>query len=73
MNSNRMSPLEIRRKGLEALAQALGPVGMLRFLQQFGNNKGDYTQEREQLLEGITMNDILAKIQENRQNLESDS
>jgi hypothetical protein len=73
MNSNRMSPLEIRRKGLEALAQALGPVGMLRFLQQFGSNKGDYTQEREQLLEGITMNDILAKIQENRQNLEPDS
>jgi hypothetical protein len=68
-----MSPLEIRRKGLEALAQALGPVGMLRFLQQFGSNKGDYTQEREQLLEGITINDIMAKIQENRHNLESDS
>lgn len=45
MNANRMSQLEIRRKGLEALAQALGPVGMVRFLQQFGSNKGDYTKE----------------------------
>ncbi|MBR8838223.1 MAG: hypothetical protein DSM106950_30540 [Stigonema ocellatum SAG 48.90 = DSM 106950] len=73
MNTNRMSPLEIRKRGLEALAQALGPVGMVRFLQQFGGNKGDYTQERDQLLEGITMNDIVAQIQENRERRQSDT
>jgi hypothetical protein len=73
MNTNRMSPLEIRKKGLEALTQALGSVGMLRFLQQFGSNKGNYTQERERLLEGITMNHILAQIQENRQKEEPDT
>jgi hypothetical protein len=73
MNTNRMSPLEIRKKGLEALAQALGPVGMVRFLQQFGANKGDYTQERDRLLEGITMDDILAQIKENRERRQSDT
>ena len=29
------SPDQIRKKGFEALAVALGPVGMVRFLQQF--------------------------------------
>ncbi len=73
MNTHRMSPLEIRKRGLEALAQALGLVGMVRFLQQFGGNKGDYTQEGDRLLEGITMNDILAQIQENRERRQSDT
>jgi hypothetical protein len=73
MNTHRMSPLEIRKKGLEALAQALGPVGMVRFLQQFGINKGDYTEEREKLLEGITMDDILAQVQQNRKKKQSDT
>ncbi len=73
MNTHRMSPLEIRKKGLEALAQALDPVGMVRFLQQFGINKGDYTEEREKLLEGITMDDILAQVQQNREKKQSDT
>jgi hypothetical protein len=46
---------------------------MVRFLQQFGGNKGDYTQERDKLLDGITMNDILAQIQENRERKQSDA
>ncbi|BAZ03381.1 hypothetical protein [Calothrix sp. NIES-3974] len=66
MNTNRMSPLEIRKKGLEALAKALGPVGMVRFLLQFGSNKGNYTEERDQLLEGITMDDVWVQVQQNR-------
>ena len=31
----------------EALAHELGPVGMVRFLQQFETGRGDYTVERE--------------------------
>ncbi len=58
---------------LEALAQALGSVGMVRFLQQFDGNKGDYTQERDKLLNRITMDDILAQIQENRERKQSDA
>jgi hypothetical protein len=33
---------EIRRRGLEALAEALGPVDAVRFLQSFDLGKGDY-------------------------------
>lgn len=38
---------DIRRVGLDALARALGPVGMTRFLQQFETGRGDYTAERQ--------------------------
>ena len=38
---------EIRREGLKVLAEKLGPVGMVRFLQQYETGHGDYTAERE--------------------------
>lgn len=41
---------EIRRRGLDALARELGPVGMVRFLQQFETGSGDYTAERAGIL-----------------------
>ncbi|MDF2439946.1 MAG: hypothetical protein JWN98_930 [Abditibacteriota bacterium] len=50
MTTKPQSLEEIRRNGLDALAQALGPLGMVRFLQQFETGRGDYTQERHQWL-----------------------
>jgi hypothetical protein len=40
--------MEIRKIGLQALKEALGPVGMVRFIQQYGNGYGDYTKEKYQ-------------------------
>jgi hypothetical protein len=37
---------EIRVKGLKALADELGPVGLVRFLQQTESGRGDYSRER---------------------------
>ena len=37
---------EIRKMGLQALIEALGPVGMVRFIQQYENGSGDYTEEK---------------------------
>lgn len=37
----------VRRAGVAALARELGPVGMVRFLQQFETGSGDYTAERQ--------------------------
>jgi len=48
-------PAEIRRRGIEALAKALGPVGLVRFLQQFELGSGDYTRDREEWLKGLTV------------------
>ena len=52
------NPSLIRQKGIEALIDALGPLGMVKFIQQFGGGKGDYTKERKKLLAGITMDDF---------------
>ncbi len=42
---------EIRKEGIEALSRALGPVGMVRFLQSFDTGSGDYTKERYEWLD----------------------
>jgi hypothetical protein len=55
---------EIRRLGLEALARQLGPVGMVRFLQQFETGQGDYTAERHQWLSGGRVRDLAHQIRE---------
>jgi hypothetical protein len=43
---NLNSLIEIRKVGLQALKDALGPVGMVKFIQQYENGYGDYTKEK---------------------------
>ncbi|HDH96973.1 MAG TPA: hypothetical protein ENF73_04520, partial [Proteobacteria bacterium] len=62
MSVHKMSPRDIRRLGLEALAEALGPVGMARFLQQFETGAGDYTEERKAWLDDMDVEAIVEKI-----------
>ena len=52
------NPSVIRKKGIEALVKELGPVGMAHFIQQFDQGEGDYTMERDALLDGTTMEDF---------------
>ena len=47
LDVNLNNPLEIRTMGLKALKDALGPVGMARFIQQFDSGHGDYTKEKQ--------------------------
>jgi len=54
---------EIRETGIRALITHLGPVGMIRFLQQFETGRGDYTTEREQLLGDPDLQTLAAEIQ----------
>ncbi len=58
---------EIRRRGLEALAEALGPVDAVRFLQSFEPGKGDYAKERAQVLD-LELDEMVKRI-ERRQKL----
>ena len=46
MLTEKMTTEQIRNRGLEALKQELGVVGMVRFLQQFTNGEGDYSVDR---------------------------
>jgi len=52
---------QIRMAGLAALVQSLGPVGMVRFLQQYESGAGDYTKERKQWLGKKSIDEILAE------------
>ncbi|MEC4817069.1 MAG: hypothetical protein SAK29_27940 [Scytonema sp. PMC 1069.18] len=53
-----MKQTEIRQKGYKALIDALGVAGTLRFLQQLGVGYGDYTKERHQWLDQLTIDDF---------------
>jgi hypothetical protein len=57
-----MSPAGIRKAGLEAVAKKLGPLGMVRFLQQFETGRGDYTKERDQWLKDIDIQEIVSEL-----------
>lgn len=57
----------IRQKGFEVLTRELGAAATVRFLRQFENGDGDYTQERESLLQDVTVDDIIASISERKQ------
>ena len=52
---------QIRQLGLEVLARELGPVAMIRFLQQYEKGAGDYSNERHQWIDKITIDDIAEK------------
>ena len=57
-----LNPVEIRKKGIEALNNALGPVGMVRFLHQFETGTGDYTKERDHWLKDYNFDSIIDEI-----------
>lgn len=61
-----MSPAVIRKAGLEAVAKKLGPIGMVRFLQQFETGLGDYTKERNQWLKDMDIHEIVTGIRKKR-------
>jgi hypothetical protein len=66
MNTQEMTLEQIRTVGLEALARALGPTGLIRFLQIYERGHGDYTQEREQILPPLSAAEIAEAIRQRR-------
>ncbi len=48
LNVNLSNPIEIRNVGIKALQEALGPVGMVKFMQQYDVGYGDYTKEKQE-------------------------
>lgn len=58
----KMTPIELYRKGFKALVDALGYADAIRFIRQFDNGSGNYTEERDQWLDKLTMDEILTDI-----------
>jgi hypothetical protein len=62
MSAKELPLLEVHRRGLRALAKALGPADYVRFLKLYRSGKGDYTKERAKWLDGDSMDEIAEKI-----------
>ncbi len=58
---------EIRRLGLKALRREMGIVGMIRFLRFYNKGKGDYTAERHEWQDKMSVEEVYARIQARRQ------
>lgn len=57
---------ELTHRATHALVQELGIVDTIRFLNQFRAGHGNYTLERGQLFEGMSVKDIVADIKARR-------
>ena len=50
----------IRHKALKAIKEAVGPVGLIKFIQMYNNGEGDYTAERREKIEKFDRNDLFS-------------
>lgn len=57
------TPEPIRRAGLKALEKHLGRAGMLQFLLQFDEGRGDYAAERRAWADATGASDIKPQLQ----------
>lgn len=64
MTTKNLPLIEIRRIGLEALKNALGPADMIRFLNDLQSGSGDYTKERGEWLHHYDVKKIAKEISE---------
>jgi hypothetical protein len=66
MNLNVHPLSEVNQKATHILFQEMGVVDTLRFFNQFTVGSGDYTQDREQWLGELSLDQIVAEIKTNR-------
>lgn len=63
MSQPAMTLEQIRERGIQALREHLGIVGMVRFLQQSETGWGNYTEERYQWLGDPDLKTLAKEIQ----------
>ena len=68
MKTDTLNPAELRAAGCKALAEALGPLGMARFLRQFEPGSGDYTRDRENWLGNQSVQSIARRNRNRKKN-----
>jgi hypothetical protein len=62
----KMTLIELRTKGYQALVKELGQIDTIRFLQEMGWGSGDYTKERQEALKNVTRAEFWQDIEEIR-------
>ena len=66
MNAHLNPIARVTARATEALVKELGVVDTIRFLGQFRAGSGDYTAQREQLFEGLSVSEIAKQIRAQR-------
>ena len=59
-----LTPVEIRRAGWEALKEKLGPASAMKFILDFDRGEGNYSELREEIFGGKTVNAIIQDMKE---------
>lgn len=62
MKTHELTLEELNEVAYRALAKALGPVDMVRFLRQFKSGQGDYTRDRHKWLDKVDSNEFVEEI-----------
>jgi hypothetical protein len=58
---------EITQEAIRVLFREIGVANTVRFLNQYTSGYGNYTEEREQLFGHLPMDEIVARIKEDRE------
>lgn len=67
MTTDYLTLNEIRMIGFEVLVRELGPVGAIRFIQQYEAGRGNYTRDRRKFLPKKSVREIGKQIVKERQ------
>ena len=57
---------EITQRATHILIKEMGVVDTIRFINQFSIGEGDYTKERAQWLDGMSLDEIITQIKDCR-------
>ena len=66
MISDMRTLIEVNQQAIRLLYKELGVVDAVRFLRQFSQGYGNYTQERENLFADKSLEDIIDEIENQR-------
>ena len=62
-----LKPLrDVTHEAIEVLSREIGIANTIRFINQFTTGQGNYTEEREHLFEGMSLEDIVKAIRDRR-------
>jgi predicted transcriptional regulator len=62
MSLETISPNQLTENGIRVLAKEIGISDTIRFLNQFSVGYGNYTEERDELLGSLTLEEILTRM-----------
>ena len=57
---------QVTQEAIRVLCREIGIVNTVRFVNQFTTGYGNYTEEREQLFAGLTLDDIVSDIRQKK-------